>query len=263
MKQFAVGIDLHGTLLNERWEIEECHVPVITGLIDDLEQRCDFYICTGNNLEFVDQYVNQQIRDRIKGYVLETGSVYSDKETQHVLVDEERIRKIKELEDKLRNTRLSDALFFAERLATISIFTKYREKGRSPNNLWERISEFVDKNGSSNLFNVTHSDVAVDIVTRGINKYTGLKRVGTSLQIISVADSFNDLEFLMHSAISYIPGNSTIMDKQRMFELPIEIQSISSFKGGLVQKRKVFYKSPFPYTKGLIDILETIKKSFD
>ncbi|MCX6744377.1 MAG: hypothetical protein NTX82_02540, partial [Candidatus Parcubacteria bacterium] len=71
--KYILGLDLHGTLL-EPGEIlrQEMVEPIKSGLAK-LNKRASRFICTGNDLEFVQRKIAQPILAEIDGQILETG----------------------------------------------------------------------------------------------------------------------------------------------------------------------------------------------
>ncbi len=258
-KGYAVGIDLHGTLLNSKWEIERDHLCVLERQFGKLQETCNFYICTGNDLQFVEQFVPQEIRRHISGYILENGSVYSDGIKEELIVSEAKRKKIEDLARALAQAKFDDLLFSARRLATISLFTKKRDYGKSPEQLYHQVSRFVEEINLSELFLVTHSDVAVDIFSKENDKYTALDRMYPEVIKIAIADSYNDWGFLTRSKYSFMPANYSLHLAQRAREKGIDLLPIEKFANTSV---KVIYYSNESYTAGLIEILNTIITNF-
>lgn len=274
--KYAIGIDLHGTLLDENWTIKKSLIPRVCSYLETLKNDCLLYICTGNNLGFVKKHVDNSVKKLIDGYILETGSVYSDGNTEKVLLKNDEILSIRLLDKLLKSQKFPNILYYADRLATISIFTKKFQVGTSPLKLWEKINEFIIINGFDNIFRVTHSDVAVDIVTKNINKYTGIKKVVGNLPVYAIADCDNDQEFLGKSDFSFIPANSRPEQwKNRMIQMEIyplktfdasdvnqiNHQTVSIHANNLTKndnEKKIIYQSPSPYTEGLLDVLQSI-----
>lgn len=213
-EKYIIGIDLHGTLLNPKWEIEAELLPELIEAINRVRGFCKVVLCTGNDLSFVDEVVPKEVRDLLDGYVLETGcSISEDGETEESIVEEETETMIKDLEAKLRQAtedeEFPEVKYFGKRQATISMFTVDKGEGLHPNVILDRVVNLVNKLGYADQVFVTRSDVAVDIIPAGHNKMTGLKKMANGLKTIGIADSLNDRALIKEADHSYVPANAS------------------------------------------------------
>ncbi|MBN2362727.1 HAD hydrolase family protein [candidate division WOR-3 bacterium] len=252
-----LGVDLHGTLLDENWGIDASLTEEITGLFLELGSNFRIFICSGNDLGFVKDRVPGKIINCLEGLVLETGCVFSDKTTEKVLTEENYANKVKGLEKKLKEMNLGKVKYFARRLSSVSIFTKNGISGEPPEKVFERVLDFLTSD-KKNDFYVTHSDVAVDIVPCGHNKLTGLKKIDSGSDVFAVADSFNDLSLLGGADYSFAPYNvskkaiSALRGKKEVAELD---------KRKPLEKNKL-YVSRESYGRGTAEILGYIQNHF-
>ncbi|MFC1599629.1 HAD hydrolase family protein [Patescibacteria group bacterium] len=213
-KEYIVGIDLHGTLLNPEWEIDEELLPELTEAINRVRDFCKVVLCTGNDLSFVEETVPEEVRDLLDGYVLETGCTMSeDGETEEPIVDVDTEVMMKDLEEKLiqafEEGVFSEVDHFGKRLATISMFTIYKGKGVHPKFMQYRVENMVKALGYGDKVIVTRSDVAVDIIPIGHNKMTGLLELANGLKTIGIADSLNDGPMIKYADHAYVPSNAS------------------------------------------------------
>lgn len=247
-----LGVDLHGTLLDKNWKIDSRISQKISQALLNLKKK-DFavYICSGNDLEFAKKYIPFEIFENIDGLILETGCVYSDKKVEKILVDERLVKASKELESKLKKFGLKDVKYFARRLCTVSLFTTDGFSGTGPEHLFDEICKLLDKY-DQRLFYATHSDVAVDIIPVGYDKFTGLERVANGGEIFAIADSYNDISLLEKSEFSFAPKNLS----PKVIEILGEKKNISIL--GKTIKRGFLYKSLKPYGEGVSEILESL-----
>ncbi|MBN2790546.1 MAG: HAD family phosphatase [Candidatus Delongbacteria bacterium] len=249
---FYIGIDLHGTLINNEEKIAEGSLQYLETLLKNKPDNFRIYICTGNDLLFVQRKL-KDVFELFDGAILETGCVISnDKKSENIIVPKELLIKIKEVEDILLDEDHPEVYKFARRLATISLFTKY---GIS-------IPEFHTKmqNELKNLdfCRVTRSSVAVDILPNGFDKYSGLKYVAGEYGIIvAIADSLNDIEMLKQADITYMPGNA---DDQTV-ELLAKTRSKKDLSYSI--EKDSFYIAGKKETFGVIEILEHLYRNFE
>jgi Fe-S-cluster containining protein len=199
---YIVGIDLHGTML-EPGEIfpEELVVPVAREL-DRLKSKALLWLCTGNDLSFVDKKIPAPVLDMLDGYVLETGcSVSRDKRGEDMITNEDEQRLIKDLEKMLAGMNFPELDYFAHRLTTISMFC------REPRSFFHKVKAVVEKTEYNERVMITYSSVAVDILPKGYDKYRGLYAVAEGRKTIGVADSHNDKNLLIRSDYAFAPSN--------------------------------------------------------
>lgn len=208
-RPFAVGIDLHGTLLDERWQVPDRLRGELEVSLGSVRPFCELFLCTGNDLTFLHEHIQPRLLGLFDGFVLETGCVSSDGESEEVLVPPEILSTIKSLETQLRDRALPEVRYFARRLATISLFTKTEGGGPNPTRLFREVRRAVQEMGYEAEVLVTHSDVAVDIIPSGFNKFRGLRLASEAPSLIGIADSLNDLHLIENADISFLPANAS------------------------------------------------------
>ena len=190
--KYVIGIDLHGTLLDTEWRIKDCIKGELVNAIEGVQDFCRIYVCSGNDLTFIKKYIPEEVQKCMDGYVLETGSVVSDGISEEIITSKNLVKEIKELERKLKDKNFTEVEYFARRLATISLFTRTEQGGLDPVEFYPRVREIVKELGYGNTVYATHSNVAVDIVAHGYNKFSGLNYVSKRLRLIGIADSLNE-----------------------------------------------------------------------
>ncbi len=250
---YAVGIDLHGTLLNEDWKIDD--ESLLLSSLNSLTDKCNLYICTGNDLHFIEEYIPLQVRSVFDGFILESGAVISDGIKEQVLISDELKAIIKKTEEDLKELKIPEILFFARRLASISMFTKNKTSGTHPYKLWEYISAFIAQKTYAKYLSVTHSDVAVDIFPAAVSKFTAFDMISSNQHKIAIADSFNDWDFLAFSDLSCLPANACSHLEQKAADSGYTIHSLSQLSFSATNN---WYKSENSYTAGVVDILRKI-----
>jgi len=108
--EYAVGVDLHGTLIEDgeyvRSELLEGLKAAFRGLGDSFR----LFVCTGNDLPFVARKVPEDVLGFFDGLVLEHGCVLSDGVGEEVIVGEETVQAVKEMEEGLRSGGLPPML---------------------------------------------------------------------------------------------------------------------------------------------------------
>ena len=202
-----VGIDLHGTLIGDHpEEVSAQALPRLLEAMRALRHRVRLYACTGNDLGFLRRKLPVEVLSLLDGAVLETGCVGSDLETETVLVDAQALATIRALEADLRTRHFPWVYKFARRLATISMFTRI---GLRAADFRDETQDAVTRQGSAELVRVTYSSVAVDIVPKGFNKLTGLRRLARGEPVAGIADSMNDLELVSGADYAFLPANSS------------------------------------------------------
>lgn len=197
-----VGIDLHGTLIDDQEKFSAGSEIELEKLLKNKPDNIKLFVCTGNDLPFVERKICRYY-DYFDGAVLETGCVVSrDAGKEQILVAQDVVNKIKTLEQELAALNFAQIYKFARRLASISMFTKY---GESLEDFYQLISTLQKHN---DFCRVTRSSVAVDIIPNGFDKFNGLRHFAeTGDQIFALADSLNDLELLKKADLSLLPGN--------------------------------------------------------
>jgi len=199
---YIIGLDLHGTLLEPGEVLRDELVPEIARALSAVREKALIYLCTGNDLSFVDQKVPRNLRELLDGYVLETGcSVSNDKKAETMLTSLEDRNKIKELERLLNRQGFVELNYFAHRLTSIAMFTE------NPPGFFKKVKEFVDSTPFKESVDVIYSSVAVDIIPRGYNKFRGLVAAAQGRKTIGVADSVNDLPLLIYADHAFAPAN--------------------------------------------------------
>lgn len=142
---FAVGIDLHGTLLDDSWQVPDRLVEELTAGLQSIQPSCELFLCTGNDLTFIHEHIGQDLLSLFDGFVLETGCVVSHGSSEEVLVPQKPLSVMQELERRLRDDPLPGIQYFARRLATISMFTKTERGGPDPTQLHPRVMREVEE----------------------------------------------------------------------------------------------------------------------
>jgi hydroxymethylpyrimidine pyrophosphatase-like HAD family hydrolase len=221
--KYVIGIDLHGTLLDDKWKIKEKSRDMLIGLLKNKE----IYVCTGNDLTFIHKYVPKEISSLLRGFVLETGCVVSDGKKEEIIVLRKQIQMIKELEKQLKKQNFKEVLYFARRLATISMFTKSEFEGVQPDFFFIKIKEFIEKSDFRNKVLVTHSNVAVDIIPKGHNKFSGMEHIAKEKEIVGIADSLNDFHLINDADYGFIPKNASERLIRKLKENKKEIINIT------------------------------------
>jgi hypothetical protein len=199
---FVLGLDLHGTLLEPGEIIRPELVRPVSGALSKLKGRVSRFLCTGNDLEFVQRKIPAPILAEIDGYVLETGcSLSPDGETEEVLTTAAERETIRGLEAILRGKAFPEINYFAHRLTTISMFCA------DPRGFYARVDEFTRTTAFYERVHITYSSVAVDVLPRGYDKLKGLAAAAGGRKTIGVADSMNDQALLEKSDYALAPAN--------------------------------------------------------
>jgi hydroxymethylpyrimidine pyrophosphatase-like HAD family hydrolase len=202
MSKYIIGLDLHGTLLEPGEILRPELMPALIGGLHKIADRAVLFLCTGNDLEFVDRKIPADLRDCFHGYVLETGCSWSpDRFQEKVLTTPEEQAVIKDLELKLKEERFPEVNYFAHRLTTISMFCD------QPKEFYSEVEAAAARLGVRDRVTVTYSSVAVDILPKGYNKFTGLKKVAEGRKTIGIADSMNDAALLLEADFALAPAN--------------------------------------------------------
>ena len=253
---YAVGIDLHGTLLDESWQIPQGLIGDLTAAMRSVQESCELFLCTGNDLTFLHGHMGNDFLSLFDGFVLETGCVVSFGSGEEVLVPPKPLSFMRYLERQLRDKTLPGVEYFARRQATISMFTKTEQGGRDPTFLYAQVKKTVEELGYADEVLVTHSDVAVDIIPAGFNKFTGLRHVATAPSLIGIADSLNDVHLIVDADCAFLPANvspallKALRDRGRDVE-PLEKNS--PFSNGTIVRSEHYN------TEAVIDILHFLR----
>ena len=106
-------------------------------------------------------------------------------------------------------------------------------------------------------FYITLSNVAVDIVPKGFNKYTGLRYFSKTSTTIGIADSLNDLDLIINTDYAFIPKNAgpeliSALSKKGKDILPFDLFDKN--------KNNIVWQTKSSYTKSVSDILQKIEK---
>ncbi|MBU4485481.1 MAG: HAD hydrolase family protein [Candidatus Delongbacteria bacterium] len=252
---FHIGIDLHGTLINNNEFLSEGSENALKEILKAKPNDIKLYICTGNDLLFVKRKLGD-ITYLFDGAVLETGCVVStDMQTEEIIVPKNIVDQIKILENTLLDCDYPEVYKFARRLSTISMFTRYEYPLEDFHQKIKKELKYLD------YARVTRSSVAVDIIPAKHDKYNGLEYFGKGKDVfVAVADSLNDIEWLKKADISFMPNNADLST--------IEQLAIIKTKKPLSYNldKKSLYVSDKSETFGVIEILKNIfdnYKSFD
>jgi hydroxymethylpyrimidine pyrophosphatase-like HAD family hydrolase len=251
-RQFAAGIDLHGTLLDPGWQVPPALRNDLVGALEYIRPVCELFLCTGNDLTFVYDHLGHELPALFDGFVLETGCVVSHGNDEEILVPDDVLSKVKELEMRLQEAHLPGVQYFGRRLATISLFTKTEAGGADPAHLYPRVKDEVQRMGYGEDVLVTHSDVAVDIIPGGFNKYTGLRQATEAPVLIGIADSLNDLHLIESAEMAFLPANASPALLKELHGRGREVFPIETCTGGT---GRILAQSALPHTGAVIDVL--------
>jgi len=276
-RDYIIGIDLHGTLLDEQWEIKDALKHQLIKQLNVVRQIAKVFVCSGNDITFIYKYIPEDIRSYFDGYILETGCVISDGTDEKIIIPKELTIVIKELEAKLKEINFKEVKYFGRRLITITMFTKDEYEGLDPAEFYPKALKVVKDLGFEDKVLVTHSNVAIDIIPKGYNKFTGLKYLAGELKTIGIADSLNDLDLIIDADYAFIPANASISLIKKLKSLGKKLVTIESKQNSphpnlLPQREKeikfkvedndslkgVVWQSKYNETKGVIDILQFI-----
>ncbi len=256
LKNTVIGIDLHGTLLDKNWCIPQEIIPELIAVLQNINTESYLFICTGNDLNFVREILPAEIRNLFDGYILENGCVFSDGKDEQLLISPEDVDMIKTLERELTEKGLPDLLFKGHRLGTISLFTRNRKTGVSPDNLYNYLEKLLATHPKREKIKITHSDVAVDILPADHSKFRGISQVCAQKKIIAIADSCNDWEFLNKADFAFLPHNCCSHIEERFRKEGYRILNLNNFSDD--RRGKDVYKSNLGYTYGVLDILKKL-----
>ena len=257
--KYVIGIDLHGTLLDNDWEIKPKFYSALLKTLHTVSAFSNIYICTGNDLSFIDKYIPAAIRSCFSGFILETGCVLSDGKSETIIIPAEKTVNIRELEKLLKGMGFPEVKYFARRHCTISMFTRTETGGSDPANLKPTVEKAVRQLGFGDTVQVTHSNVAVDIIPIGFNKFTGIHHVAAGLKTIGIADSLNDIHLLIDATWAFIPANSSA---SLICELGLIKRPVRSLAEWNMNSNKSIWRSQYSTTEGVIDILKFLEHNF-
>jgi len=256
-KEYIIGIDLHGTLLDRDWEIKEGLIKNLKDKIKNIKDRSEIFTCTGNDITFVEKHIPEEIFDLFDGFVLETGCVISDGKKETPITRPEEIEMIKKLEKELKKQNFKELDYFARRLSTISLFTKDPYNKNIPRDFHPIVENKVKELGYKDDVFVTYSSVAVDIIPKGYNKATGINHIAEDRKTIGIADSLNDSHLLTDCTQAFIPTNAPVELLDYLKQKNKKISNIdtgpSLFSGEVIQSNKGF-------TESVIEALDFIHK---
>ncbi len=251
MKNYIIAIDLHGTLLNEHWIFSDEFIDDYLEKFDYLSNQADFYLCTGNDLQFINQYVPEIVRNTFNGYILETGCVFSNGYKEQILTDQTTIDLIKQLESIIRNRKFEFIQTIAHRLSTISLFTTTETGGLNPALFVNKIEDFVKSTPYYSEVYITYSNVAIDIIPKNYSKFTGIKHISEDKIIISLLDSMNDLDLARFSDLSFLPSNAS--------DSLLKSIQYKKLDQNIVCQSGIYLCSK-SYTEGVLEALEKLVK---
>lgn len=252
---YIIGIDLHGTLLDEQWEIKEVLKQELINQLGAAKKIAKVFVCSGNDINFIYKYIPKDVRNYFDGYVLETGCVVSDGFDEKIIIPKELTKAIKELEARLKAKNFKQVKYFGTRLITISMFTKDEYGGLDPVEFYPEALAVVKEIGFEDKVLVTHSNVAIDIIPKGFNKFTGLKYVAKGLKTIGIADSLNDLHLIIDADYAFIPANASC---DLIEKLTLVGKEITSIENEIKYRQNCVLQSKYNETNGVIDILKFI-----
>jgi hydroxymethylpyrimidine pyrophosphatase-like HAD family hydrolase len=215
-KEFVIGIDLHGTLLDDEWRIDPKLNGELTDAIKDVRKFSEVVTCTGNDLTFIQEHIPRMIRTQFEGHVIETGCTFSNGAVEEPLVSDKEMVMIQELTAKLKDdvekSKIPHVLYFGRRLATISLFTVDKGRGMHPGEILEIVKQRVKDHGFEKDVMVTRSNVAVDVIPRNHDKASGLKAYAKKRSIpktMGIADSLNDHALMEKADFGFMPANAS------------------------------------------------------
>jgi len=251
-KEYVIAIDLHGTLLNMRWKIAPEQREPLLAILEQVASIADIYICSGNDFDFIRQYVEPEVLAYMAGCVLETGCVLHDFTTQTYLIDEGTRLKVKELEKGLMAKKYPFVKYFGKREATISLFTRNEFGGEPPQRFFDMVQHDIDRHKYADLFYLTFSNVALDIIPIGYTKWGTIDQIAEGRPVVSFIDSYNDREIALYSHMTFMPKNSANVLREYLIQhqrsvLPIEAFTFQEGTACLCSKK---------YTEGVIEGLE-------
>ena len=253
--QYVVGIDLHGTLLDDQWEVKSRFIHPLREALESIRRFCSVHVCSGNDLTFIPHYVPEELRPHFDGYVLETGCVVSDGRDERIIVPDGLVLAVKDLERRLKAKGLPWVRYFARRLTSISLFSRTEEGGTDPSEYFPEVLALVKQLGFSEDVRVTHSNVAVDIIPRGFDKFRGLEFIAQGRPTIGIADSMNDIELVRDADIAFVPANASL---NLLRELERKGKKVLDLGGPLPDQGGAVWRSRHSSTEGVLDILHFI-----
>ncbi|MGC9365914.1 MAG: HAD hydrolase family protein [bacterium] len=253
---YILGIDLHGTMLDGKWQINRNHEKELLQRLTVVKKHAPVYICTGNDYSFVEKYLPESVIKVMSGFVLETGCLIRTEGKQKRLTDQQTVSRVKQLEQDLKKIKFNQVLYFARRDTTVSMFTRDEQGGADPQDLFEQVVPWIKNSEYQEMFNITHSSVAVDIIPVGFNKYRGLLELSGGKEIICIADSRNDLTMISNADYSFVPANA-----YGKLDILLGDRKMVSIDNNLIDFKQVVVKSKSAYTSGVIEILNFLNRN--
>lgn len=257
MKKYIIAFDLHGTLLDEKWKFSHGTEFELISYIEKFNYIADFYICTGNDFKFVEENISKTMLDYFTGFILESGCLIKKKSINQFLINNETKNMIKELETYFIEKKYPFVKYFAQREATISLFTCDENGGEEPSSFYHTILNDLQKHKFGENFYLTWSNVALDIIPILNSKWNALNHLRKNNKIICFMDSFNDKESVLLSDLSFIPRNASHKLIKYLREKNKLIFPIDKFH---LINHHVFISSK-SYTMGVIEGLKTLEQN--
>ncbi|MCL1827716.1 MAG: HAD hydrolase family protein [Candidatus Cloacimonetes bacterium] len=209
MKDYIVALDLHGTLLDEQWKISATQTRELIHLMKSLEGYASFYVCTGNDYDFVEKHLPADILALIDGLVLESGCILYEKRVKTYQVEDKALASAKDLHSFFTGQSYPFVRYFGKREATVSLFTSDDKRQKPPADYVEVIKKDFSKTAYADDFYVTWSNVAIDIIPKDISKWSLINKIKNSACVIAFMDSYNDKEICEFSDFAILPKNTT------------------------------------------------------
>lgn len=252
MKNLVIGIDLHGTLLDENECLPLKCVALLREEITKLKRFALVGTCTGNDLLFVKQKL-LSVFELFDFHVLETGCTYSlDGISEKVLCSKSEIAKLARVLKAVREKSFPEVSEDnRRRLSELSFFCK------NPAEFCSKIQKVVYELGLSRDLHVTHSSVAVDVIPAGYSKFTGIYAIAKGKKTIGIADSVNDYPLIMKSNFAFMPSNHSKLLETKISEQGKKIEELEKCTGFNCE---VVFKAKSEYCFGTIEILRKINQ---
>ena len=258
MKNYVIAIDLHGTLLNDHWEIPLELQKVFVNLLIELSSIVEFYICTGNDYNFIEKHLPSDIIKLIDGFILETGCIVYCKGTKEYKTEKKTRKEANELKYFFKEKNYPFIKYLGERESTITLFTVDENGGEAPDRFYDIINSDLVNHKYGNNFYITWSNVAFDIIPKNKSKWASLCQKTHNRHIISFLDSCNDSELAEFSDYTFLPKNSSpnlLLYLRKNNKLIFPIKRFHLFKNQC-------YISDKSSTEAVIEGLEYLKNEF-
>ena len=256
MKKYVVALDLHGTLLDEKWEIPSRLQKELINLLNDLSPVVEFYICTGNDYSFVEKHIPGEVIKLIDGFILETGCIVYSNGVKEYRTPEKTRKEAEALKHYLSKKNYPFVKYFGERESTITLFTADENGGEAPERFYDIINSDLLSHKYGKNFYITWSNVAFDIIPNKFSKWDTLYKISQNRLIFSFLDSYNDSGIARYSDFTFLPKNSS--DKLLFYlrknnKLIFRLKSFHLFKNQC-------YISDKSFTEAVIEGLDYLKK---